>query len=451
MQRCPGLPIQSNGTRLLVMLGCLLVSIPATRAETPSTEALAPPSLSVARVQGDTVVVEVDAGGHARQNCPVELPLPESWPRDRALGLTRLEDGEAVSVQRSLGDDRTAVWLISKPLKPHEKRRYQLTMKQAAPADGPRPVGRVEPGMIRLQFGTGSLHARPVADYHMEVVEPPAGIDPIFRRSGHIHPLRSPSGRVVTGDFAADHPHQHGVFFAWVNTTFAGRKTDFWNQRGKSGNVEHGLIRQVVTGPVFAGFETTLRHVALDADGNATPVLEEVWQWRLYAVDDPYLLELESIQTLVAEESLLINEHHYGGFAIRGSSQWLESGGENESSTADSGFLTSEGKTRADGNHTRPAWVTMFGPVDSAPCGVTVVSHPHNYRFPQPVRLHPSKPYFVFTPPVAGQFAIDPGSRYRSRYRLCVYDGKPRSEVTDVIASDFIEPPTARLIDVPVE
>ena len=36
-----------------------------------------------------------------------------------------------------------------------------------------------------------------------------------YEKAGYIHPLYNLSGSVITEDFAADHPHHHGVFWAW--------------------------------------------------------------------------------------------------------------------------------------------------------------------------------------------------------------------------------------------
>ena len=38
----------------------------------------------------------------------------------------------------------------------------------------------------------------------------------------------------MTDDFPPDHAHQHGLFFAWVSTSFDGHDVDFWNQSKKS-------------------------------------------------------------------------------------------------------------------------------------------------------------------------------------------------------------------------
>ena len=101
----------------------------------------------------------------------------------------------------------------------------------------------------------------------------------------------------------------------------------------------------------------------------------------------------------------------------------------------------------ADGNHTRPVWVEMHGLVDGSPAGIVVLSAPSNFRHPQPVRLHPSKPYFCFAPNVVGDFTIEPGRPYVSRYRLAVHDGPPDAQANDRLYADYAAPPEARLVD----
>ena len=122
--------------------------------------------------------------------------------------------------------------------------------------------------------------------------------------------------------------------------------------------------------------------------------------------------------------------------AIRGAGEWMESEG--------AGFLTSEGKTREDGNHTRPVWTDMHGPIGGSQTGVTVINHPANFRFPQPVRLHPSMPYFVYTPHAFRSFTIQPGKPYTARYRYHVHLGAVEPKRADRLFHDFAAPPEAR-------
>ena len=90
---------------------------------------------------------------------------------------------------------------------------------------------------------------------------------------------------------------------------------------------------------------------------------------------------------------------------------------------ADFRFLTSEGKDRLEGNHTRPNWVSLGGKLDDQHASVAIFGHPGNFRSPQPVRLHPAKPYFCFTPAAIDRFTIKPGAPYVSQYRFLVKAG----------------------------
>ena len=64
----------------------------------------------------------------------------------------------------------------------------------------------------------------PILTYHVAEVPPPKGVDPIYNRNGFIYPLHAPSGGIVTGIHPADHYHHIGLWHAWVNTKYDGKK-----------------------------------------------------------------------------------------------------------------------------------------------------------------------------------------------------------------------------------
>ncbi len=97
----------------------------------------------------------------------------------------------------------------------------------------PVPPGRVEllppvhlGPFVHEHDGKLTLANSPhsILSYHTATSKPPAGIAAHYARSGHIHPLMTPNQQTVTSEFPVDHPHQHGLFFAWVNTQFDGHK-----------------------------------------------------------------------------------------------------------------------------------------------------------------------------------------------------------------------------------
>ena len=56
--------------------------------------------------------------------------------------------------------------------------------------------------------------------------------------------------------------------------------------------------------------------------------------------------------------------------------------------------------------------------------GIAILDHPSNFRHPQPTRLNPDNPFFNYAPSVAGEWRIEPGAPYVSRYRFVTYEGE---------------------------
>jgi hypothetical protein len=386
---------------------------------------------------GESVVWEVAAGDHDRAGTPIALPLPEPLASSARLELLNLDRSTPLPVQRAEGaHGPEAVFLLDEPLARGQSRRYRLSEAPSGSASSPAITCSDDGHHIWLRIGD-----RPVLRYNHTVVEPPPGIAAVYRRSGYIHPLFSPAGKELTGDFAADHPHQHGLFMAWVNTQFEGRRLDFWNQGKQTGQVEHVGVRQTTEGPVFAELQV-LRHLDPTAPGGPRPVLDETWTIRVYNRSDGFLFDLVSHQRCAGPSPLELEKYHYGGMALRGNGQWLTVAG----STPPCDYLTSEGFTRVDGNAQPARWVELHGRLDGQPAGVAVLGHPENFRAPQPARLHPTKPYFVFAPMIAGSFRIEPGDTYTSRYRYWLHDGPPDAGQNDRHWHDYATPPTARIV-----
>ncbi|MCR9117464.1 MAG: PmoA family protein, partial [bacterium] len=86
------------------------------------------------------------------------------------------------------------------------------------------------------------------------------------------------------------------------------------------------------------------------------------------------------------------------------------------------------GSDRLKGNHEPARWVAMSGKLAGDPAYIAALSHAKNFRAPQPARLHPTMPYFCFSPCVTEAFVIDKEHPFVGRYRFVVADGEPDSE-----------------------
>ena len=125
--------------------------------------------------------------------------------------------------------------------------------------------------------------------------------------------------------------------------------------------------------------------------------------------------------------------------ALRGNAQWLRAKDDRNLDPGGFRFVTSDGKDRLEGNHTRPDWVALTGRIDEQNVSLAVFCSPGNFRAPQHVRLHPDKPYFCFAPMVAGEFEIAPGKKYVSRYRYLVTSERADSNSIDRHWRDYAE------------
>ena len=379
-----------------------------------------------------TLIIEVAAGEYERQNSPAFFPLPESWREEQRFTLKQADTGEVVDAQIVSSPSPRLVWLIRGVLRAGQVRRYTLAPEIAAPA--PLPAVTCDDG-TSLFVNVGG---RPVLRYNGAILPAPNPQQSANERSGYLYPLFNPLGQAVTDDFPPDHPHQHSVWFAWSKAKFEGHEFNCWELFQGKGMIEHENLEETGGGAVFAHFTARLRHVDPNALGGPKTALHETWKLLIYNLTSAFVFDVELTQTCATQSPVQVLENSYGGFAIRGHRNWFD--------VRNSEYLTSEGKTRKDGNQTRPRWADLYGWVDGKVSGISILNHPDNFRFPQPVRLHPEKPYFCFAPPALGPFSIEPGQPYRARYRFYVHEGRPDRGTIDRVWDDFAHPARARMV-----
>lgn len=374
---------------------------------------------------GGEHLVTVSAGDHDRRAVPLRFQLPAELATAEPLRL-QAEDGSLVAVQ---ADGEGAAYFILPSAAAGEEVRFTLQRGEA----GAPPVEASREG----ESVTLSVDRNPVLSYHGAPTPlPRPDIDPVYGRGGYIHPVRTPAGVVVTGDYPPDHVHHHGIWASWTRTRFQGQQVDFWNVADGQGDVLADGVDTTWSGVVHGGFSAAHRYVSLVGE-EPVDALNEVWMGRVYNVSGdgrPYwLFDLEIEQTTAGDEPLVLPTYHYGGVALRGRDDWY--------GAANAAFLTSEGHDRIAGNETRARWTHLGGTADGGERGIAVFSHPDNFTHPEPVRLHPNEPYFSFTPSQLGEWAIEPGEVHRVRYRYLVHDGPVDPAELERVWVDFAQPP----------
>jgi len=367
----------------------------------------------------------VAAGSIDRRDSVVAVEFPKTL-KSRSYAL-RDDAGRLLPLQIDAGG--TATFVLSE-LKAGATKRFQL---EEVPDNATQNAMRTTRDHDRLTITASGRKALTFQGGPGEL--PNASIKPVFRQGGYIHPVFTPSGRIVTDDYPPDHFHHHGIWFAWTKTEFQGRHPDFWNVGDGTGKVEFVALDQSWSGPVHAGFKSRNRSIDVSAPSPVT-VLNEQWVVTVYNVGQgskPYIMfDLVSAQDLATDSPLILPEYRYGGLGFRGHRQWLPKD--------NCEFLTSEGKDRSNGHSTRARWCHIGGKIDGHPAGIAILDHPSNFRAPQAMRINPDQPFFCYSPSLIGDWKIEPGKSYVSRYRFIVYDGASDRVELDQMWNDYASP-----------
>jgi hypothetical protein len=368
--------------------------------------------------------IKIQVNGPARLNTPVTINLKKPDGKN-TYGLYNTTSKKTYPLQWY--DQQHAIFILTDSVSPGKNISFEVKKITEAPV--PFKIVTSNAG---LEF---RIKDKPVFFYHTAIAEPPADSPAYYRRSGFIHPLYSPAGKIMTDDFPSNHAHQHGVFHAWTNNTFKKEHLDFWNQHQGTGTVRHREILSHSKGPVFSELRTKQEYISLKYG----VVLEEEWTIRVYPFADYFIFDLHITQTNITHDTLFMNRYIYGGMAFRGSREWDPF---NKKYYRNSwNILTSEGMKDSSANHTPARWVTAFGNINGIMSSATVFNHSSDIRYPQKIRVHPNMPYWVYAPVVDGELLIAPGGKYEAAYRYFISSTLPDNLSLERIHEIYIHPP----------
>lgn len=389
---------------------------------------------------GTVAVLTVESSDSVRIEAPVSALLPEGVKPDAVKWIREVRaggEGRTAPFQFDPAEARRIWWIPAGETEAGATRKFELRTEAAT--EEPE-VLKVTKDDKTLQILWGDHH---ILQYDFAPVPPPPGVDVAFTRGGYIHPLWTPSGRLVTEDHPKDHLHHKGVWFPWTHTKFEGREVDFWNLGDKKGTVRFVGFDKQFSGDVFAGFISRHEHVDLTAPGGEKVALNETWDVRAWRAgggpvkNGAYVWDLTSTQTCASSSPLELEEYRYGGLGFRGAKEWK-----------DDNYLAraSNGKTHKNGHTTRAKWCDHAGKVDGEQCGVLILGHPENFRFPEPMRLWDKGGcFFCWSPVQLGDAKIEPGKPYVTRYRFIVHDGDLSLDACEQFWQAFGNPPKVKV------
>lgn len=371
-----------------------------------------------------TFEIHVSAGAFDRSETVVSFYFPDSVDP----GVYSMENSKTGNTLLQV-DSANRGWFILEELSAGQNRTYLFNGEQIT-------VDKTISNKIDSNQITFLSEGSEILSYYHGDNTPPDGLDERYKRGGYIHPVNTPGGVRLTSHMnVGSHPHQSGIWSAWTNTEFDGRTPDFWNIHLNTGRVDQAdSLQKQWGGPVHGGFIAKHYFKDLSSPKPVTALNEE---WRLHIYNSPnrhsyHIFDLMVTQTVNSDKSLVLPEYHYGGVGFRGHEDWND--------PENMRFLTAEGLGR-DGHATRTKWTHIGGLSNGKLAGITIMGHPENFRFPQPVRIHPDTPFFNFAPTQLGAMRIDPGSPYTVRYRYVTYDGEPDPDDLNRLWNDYAYPP----------
>jgi hypothetical protein len=250
-----------------------------------------------------------------------------------------------------------------------------------------------------------------------------------FRASHFIHPLKTPSGFIVSASQPEDHRHHFGLWWPWKYIQNGDRKIITWDlQRGEGFVVatkhrltDHGIIAEAEYVDNLANDhpEVLLRETA-------TITVSDV----LKQPARGYLLDISIAQTPAVGRDVTVTEYRYSGFSIRGTLFW---DGKNSS------LLTSDGKTNKNANATRARWVRFEGATPAgSTAGIVMMSRPDNHNHPEQIRVWDNGQAFInFNPVMSESWTLHPGTTYTRNYRVFVYDGAISVDQAESLWKDY--------------
>lgn len=288
-----------------------------------------------------------------------------------------------------------------------------------------------------------SMDEKPILNYRFATTFPPKGVNPLFQRSGFIHPLTSPGGEVLTRIQAPDHYHHYGVWGPWTKTHIDDRAVDFWNLLLGEGTVKFAGFLSEVEGDIFSGFQALQQHIDFGAKGKDQIALNEILDVRAWNTGNKvWVVDYTTSINSPLKNGIMLDAYRYGGgIGFRATEKWHK-----DNCTV----LTSDNKTRIDADGSFARWCIVEGEsgVAEKRSGILFLSHPSNRMHPEPMRVWPMDAnegrgdmYFEFVPIRHEDWKLEPKQNYTLKYRMIIFDGKMDAKTAEMYWNSFASIP----------
>jgi hypothetical protein len=381
-----------------------------------------------------------------RIDAPVSVPLDGiNYNTDKGnLVLYEITSSGVKAVPCQLESGYTArLWFVLKGISAKNSERQFVLKLEEMTTDVQSKVS------LKKDYKDMSLimNDKPILSYRYATTYPPDGIDPLFKRSGFIHPLYSPEGEVLTRIQAPDHYHHYGIWGPWTKTTINDRAVDFWNLMAGEGTVKFAGFLTEEEGTIYSGFEVLQQHIDFGAKGEDNVAMNEILDVRAWNIGEGiWMVDYTTSINSPLPNGIMLDAYRYGGgIGFRATEKWHK-----DNCTV----LTSDNKTRIDADGSFAKWCIVEG--ESATregrSGILFMSHPSNRMHPEPMRVWPldannnrGDMYFEFVPIRHEAWKLEPKQNYTLKYRMIIFDGKIDAKTAEMYWNSFAKNPVVSI------
>jgi hypothetical protein len=377
-----------------------------------------------------------------RIDAPVSVALDGlNYNTDKgSLSLYEITAGGEKPVPSQLEPGHSAkLWFILEGVSTKSSARNFILKTEVEPE---KPKTKVE--LVKKHKDLSLLvNEKPVLNYRFETTFPPEGVNPLYKRSGFIHPLWSPGGEVLSRIQPPDHYHHYGIWGPWTLTHIDDREVDFWNLAKGQGTVKFAAFLSEVEGAVFSGFKALQQHIDFGAQGEDQVAMNEILDVRVWSVSEKvWVIDYTTTLNSPLPSGIMLDAYRYGGgIGFRATEKWHK-----DNCTV----LTSDGKTRVDADGSFAKWCIVEGESDTneGRSGILFLSHPANRMHPEPMRVWPldanggrGDMYFEFVPIRHEDWKLESLQDYTLKYRMVVFDGEMDAETAEKYWNSFAKMP----------
>jgi len=384
------------------------------------------------RKKNMSVKLKVNAGPHARNNCPVSAQIPWSGDAPNALSLTSSSGSKIPAQIICACEDTLHILFILPGLDAGQAETLTVSAveeefsKVACVEDEDGVLSLQEDGTEITRYNFGPKWVRP---FFYPVIGP--------------DDTRVTRGYPVVDDIegeSQDHVHHKSIWFAHGEVN----GVDNWSEQEGHGGTKHVSFGKTISGPACCGFTSDNDWVSKDGK----KIISQKSKVKMYSTTPDERIFDFAVTFTATEGDVVFGDTKEGGILSVRVATTMDGnkGGLIENSYG--------GLTESENWGHRAPWCDYTGPVDGKQVGIAILDHKDNPLYPtywhvRDYGLMTANPfalsYYKNDKSLDGSWTLSSGQSATFRYRLLLHKGNACEGKVKAKYLDYIAPPKVEI------